>query len=159
MNQWLNKSQEISIKHFSSHESLPIWAAVETLPFGCISKMISLYGDTKTLRQLYRSFDLNANIRTNAQIIHALVYLRNLCAHYCRLWNREMIVSSPILKKMNKQYRGFDFENRSVASIVIAEMYLVDSIDNDDAFSGKIISFLENHQKYAEGIRKPLHWK
>lgn len=42
MNKWLEKSNEVCIKHYKSKKQpIPIWVAVEAFPFDTISRMIS----------------------------------------------------------------------------------------------------------------------
>lgn len=159
INKWLHQSSEVCIRHYRSQDRMiPLWAAVETLPFGVISKMVSLYADTNTLRTFYRGLGLNASNRTNAQVIHSLVYLRNLCSHHSRLWNHEMVVSAPVLKRVKQRYPNFWFEDQSVGSILVTQMYLIDQIEESDNFSKRVQSYLDMNDKYAQGIRRPIHW-
>ncbi|WP_238552279.1 Abi family protein [Bifidobacterium cuniculi] len=159
INKWLRRSSEVCIRHYRAQKrSIPLWAAVEALPFGVVSKMISLYADTTTLHSLYHDIELNAGNKANAQVIHSMVYLRNLCSHHSRLWNREMVVSTPVLKRIKQKYPDFRFEDQSVGSILVAQMYLVDQIEDDDGFSRTVRNYLDANPAYAEGIRRPIHW-
>lgn len=157
---WMDMSSEVCIRHYRrTGEPVPIWAAVEILPFDTVSRMISLHRDTAALRELYHSLGVRANLRTSSEIIHAMVYLRNLCSHHSRLWHREMVIVPPVTRVMRRRYPDFGYEQRSVAQALIALFYLVDGINADDSYSGGIRGFLSRNHDYAEGVRHPLHWE
>lgn len=157
---WLSQSSEVCIRHYrDQRRDIPIWAVVETLPFGVISKMISLYRDTAVLQELYKSLGLNAGNARNAQILHAIVYLRNLCSHHSRLWNREMVVSPTVTNRMKERFPDFRYKNKSVASIVVVVMFLMEAVTGDDSYTRRMTAFLEEDTAYAQGIRRPLIWR
>jgi len=94
---WLSKqaalilrSKEEFIRHNRDKYGLPlaIWVACEVWDFGCMSK---LFGgmqepDQDRIAQRYGI----SNGRVFASWLRSLNYLRNVCAHHCRLWNRNM---------------------------------------------------------------------
>lgn len=93
---WLDKvhdeterSSELFVEHFRTtyreYPDLPIWAVAEILSFGGLSKMYSgmISKDQKAIACRYRiqPGDLES-------WLHHLVYVRNLCAHHSRVWDR-----------------------------------------------------------------------
>ncbi|RSX54092.1 DNA-binding protein [Bifidobacterium goeldii] len=157
---WMDMSNEICIRHYrKASEPVPIWAAVETMPFDTVSRMLSLHKDTEALKELYRSLGIRTNLRTASEIIHAMVYLRNLCSHHSRLWHREMVIVPPVTRDMRRRYPDFDYKQRSVAQALIALFYLTDKINGDDSYFNELIDFLSEHHHYDEGIHHPLHWE
>lgn len=157
---WLDLSSEVCIRHYrAAGEPVPIWAAVETMPFDTVSRMLGLHSDTKALKGVYRSLGVRTNLRSASEIIHAMVYLRNLCSHHSRLWHREMVIVPPVTKDMRRRFPDFTYEGKSVAQSLIALMYLVDEINGGDAYSSSVISFLNRHAEYSAGLRRPLHWE
>ena len=157
---WMDMSNEVCIRHYrKADEPVPIWAAVEAMPFDTMSRMLSLHRDTTALKKLYRSLGVRTNLRTASEIIHAMVYLRNLCSHHSRLWHREMVIVPPITRDMRRRYPDFDYEQRSVAQVLIALFYLADEIKGDDSYSNELIGFLSKHPHYDDGMRHPLHWE
>ncbi|NMM93156.1 DNA-binding protein [Bifidobacterium sp. DSM 109957] len=159
MRKWMNMSNEVCIRHYRrTGRPVPIWAAVETFPFDTFSRMLSLYADTDTLKELYRSVGIRTNHRTASEIIHAMVYLRNLCSHHSRLWHREMVISPPVTRDMRTAFPMFEHEEKSVASSLLALMYLVERIDGN-GYSGEITGLIESTTDYSYGISHPLHWE
>lgn len=104
------------------------------------------------------SLGLCKNRRRASEIVHAMVYLRNLCSHHSRLWNREMVITPAVLKDMRAAFPEFAYEDKSVGNSLIVLMYLVDRINGDREYSHRILDFLAQDDSYRHGILHPLHW-
>ncbi|MBQ4889295.1 Abi family protein [Shewanella sp. MMG014] len=87
----IKRSKEKFIEHNKKKHGLPlpIWIACEVWDFGTLS---FLYGGMKEADQdrIARKFGLS-NGRVLASWLRSLNYLRNLCAHHSRLWNRNVV--------------------------------------------------------------------
>jgi abortive infection bacteriophage resistance protein len=83
------RSSELFVTHFkqtySEFPDLPVWCMTEVMSFGGLSTMFAgmLRNDQRMIAQRYR---LQPHIL--ASWMHHLVYVRNLCAHHARLWDR-----------------------------------------------------------------------
>lgn len=161
MDKWMRMSKEVCMQHYRRKgEPVPVWAAVETFPFDTLSRMLSLHTDAKALRKLYKSVGLpTTNLRTSSEVVHAMVYLRNLCSHHARLWNREMVIPSPMRRDMKTAFVDFEYGEKSVASSLLALMYLVRHIEHGDDYVTEIRGFLDANDAYASGIKTALHWE
>lgn len=72
-------------RKYDEYPNLPIWAATETMSFGCLSRMIQ--GMEKAdLKKVSSRYSLQPAHFTSC--LHHLVYVRNVCAHHARLWDR-----------------------------------------------------------------------
>lgn len=157
---WVSRSREVCIRHYRhQREKPPVWAVVEVLPFDTLSKMLQLHLDTDAVSRTVLSLGLCKNRRRASEIVHAMVYLRNLCSHHSRLWNREMVITPAVLDSMRTMFPDFTYEEKSVGNSLIALMYLVDCINGDHEYSRKIIDFLAQDDSYRHGILHPLHWE
>ena len=92
------RSREDFVQHFRSSYStpLPIWMAVELWDFGMLSHFLSgmRHQDQATLAAKYglpRPELLTGWVRS-------LNFVRNLCAHHSRLWNRPLVDQPPLPK-------------------------------------------------------------
>ena len=160
MNKWMKMSNEVCMRHYRRKGGpVPVWAAVETFPFDTLSRMLSLHADAGALRELYRSVGLRTNLRTSSEVVHAMVYLRNLCSHHARLWHREMVIPSPMTRDMKTAFADFEYGEKSVASSLLALMCLVRNIEGDDDYAMAIRRFLDSNEAYASGIKTALHWE
>lgn len=95
---WLDKHEKLidrSKERFIEHNKnkhglpLPIWIACEVWDFGTLS---FLFGGMKEADQdaIAVKFGLT-NGRVLASWLRSLNYLRNVCAHHSRLWNRNVV--------------------------------------------------------------------
>lgn len=86
----INRSRETFIQHHKQKYGLPIpiWIASEVWNFGTLSQ---LFGGMRETEQDAISARYGiANGRVFASWLRSLNYLRNVCAHHSRLWNRNM---------------------------------------------------------------------
>lgn len=78
---------------YSRPELPPSWMLFELLSFGTVSVIYSNVS-TNIRRDVAREFGLKAD--NMESWIRALSYLRNLCAHHSRIWNRAMTLRPKI---------------------------------------------------------------
>lgn len=83
-------------KKYTYPELPPSWMIFETLSFGDISFLFKNLQD-RHKKKIASYFGQDDKIL--ASWIHSLCYLRNLCAHHSRVWNREMSISPKIAKR------------------------------------------------------------
>ena len=159
IHKWLERSSEVCIRHYrKNNEPIPIWAAVEAMPFDTLSKMISLHTNTTAVDELNQSLSLGKNRQRAAQIIHSMVYLRNICSHHCRLWNREIVLPPPVLDATAERYGSYAYEDRSVWKSLIVLMDLIDGIKKNSTYSSMLIKQAESNDNYFWGLCHPKRW-
>lgn len=118
----ISRSNDVFIEHnFNNHEgSIPIWASVEVMSFGTMSKTIK---NMKTgnrsafsmLVQHYKFKNTSGNMVTPSKDmftswIQAVSVMRNICAHNSRIYNRAIstrpqLISSDIINPQPR-YNG-----------------------------------------------------
>lgn len=102
----LKGSRETFIKHYMDHYDdpflPPIWAVVETLSFGSLSRWFEATKDNSAKSVLARDLGM-PSVDITQGVLHALTLVRNICAHHGRLWNRQFIVRLPIIKSLRSQ--------------------------------------------------------
>lgn len=88
----VTRSREDFVLQHRERYGLPlaIWVASEVWDFGCLSQLFA------GMRQedqdvISRSYGVS-NGRVLASWLHSLNYLRNVCAHHSRLWNRNIVI-------------------------------------------------------------------
>lgn len=83
------RSSERFILHFrqaySEFPDLPVWIVTEVMSFGGLSKMFKFMARTDQ-KAIARRYSLQALVLESW--MHHVVYIRNLCAHHSRLWDR-----------------------------------------------------------------------
>lgn len=92
---------EVFINHYFTkynHPYLPpAWMVAETLTLGTWSQVFEHLQVNAERKAIAVHFGVDEQILRNW--LHALTYLRNLCAHHSRLWNRQTVIKIEIANK------------------------------------------------------------
>jgi abortive infection bacteriophage resistance protein len=117
------RSKETFVEHFETRYAdfpdLPIWIATETMSFGAVSKMF--FGmDDRARKAVAARYGMQPNVL--ASVLHHLVYVRNLCAHHSRLWDRKWAITpllpngkaweQPLLPRGDRLYASLLLQHR-----------------------------------------------
>lgn len=102
MSREVKRSSEVFIEHYrkkyKSPEMPPLWAAAELLTFGQLSQWIENTSDKSISSSIAR--DLGFPTRDTFEgTMQSLTYVRNICAHHSRLWNRKLVKGPPLVKR------------------------------------------------------------
>lgn len=96
------RSKELFVTHFRDRyqgfPNLPCWVVTEIMSFGSLSRMYDGMLDQCqspiSSRYALQKSDL-------ASILHHLSYVRNVCAHHCRLWDRRWDITPTLPHNQN----------------------------------------------------------
>jgi abortive infection bacteriophage resistance protein len=149
----LRRSNEKNIRHYKSiNEDIPIWAAVEILSFSTVSKMYSRWINKDVVKKTIHGYKIFKDYESARRIIRSMVYLRNLCAHQARLWNRESVV-----QVTNKKYlqRFGDSQERSLWRIISILMLLLDEINQNNSYSQGLLNLCKPNDEFYKGLIEP----
>ncbi len=137
----INRSHEIFVKHFrakyTSETDLPVWMVCEVISFGQVSQL--LRGLKKKDRQAISksNFDIDHMLMTSW--LHTIVYVRNLCAHHSRIWNRVLAIQ-PMRNKKDMDWDGI--RNNKIFAVFLIIKKLTRFGGNWDEWSGKLLTLL-----------------
>ncbi len=102
--EWLEKlddkartSKEEFAEHFRTkynQSHMPIWIAVELLDFGPLSHLLSGMKNTD-LMKISMSYNLPNPVVLKGWI-KSLSFVRNVCAHHSRIWNKALVNQPPM---------------------------------------------------------------
>lgn len=91
------RSKERFVEHFKAtydeFPDLPIWAMAETMTFG---QMLTLFkmSERRIQSSVARRYEIAGPVLLSW--LQTLNYVRNICAHHSRLWNRELALKPMI---------------------------------------------------------------
>lgn len=91
------QSKSPIVKHHDAKYggSLPVWALVEVLSFGTLSKV---YKNLQVIDQKAIAKGFGVSYKYLNSWLRALVEVRNICAHYGRLYNKHLIFPPMLFK-------------------------------------------------------------
>lgn len=164
------RSNDVFIKHnFDKHEgAIPMWAVVEVMSFGTLSKVIkTLKTGTKsaylTLASHYKIKTKNGKEATPSKSmlsswVHAVSDMRNVCAHNSRIYNRSL---STIPQLISTDTINPPPKFNGVYQIILAMKYLRPSDDSWSAFVTELNSLFKMYSPIVtpQKLHFPKDWK
>lgn len=150
-------NQAIFIKHYyatySSPNLPPSWMIFEDVSFGVISRTFENVVKTE-LRELCGQFGEPHRVLTSW--LHTVSYVRNLCAHHSRVWNRVLTIKPIIPKK----YRAILLDNSRIYAALLIAQVLLGKVAPDNHWANRLKKLLEMHPDVpwsAMGIPNDWH--
>ena len=107
------RTPEVFIKHYmekyDTPSNPPSWMCLELLTIGELSHLYSGLKKNDDKKRIAEFFDLHTKVFTSW--LHTLTYVRNICAHHSRLWNRELAIEpekllKPVGSWISEQYQN-----------------------------------------------------
>src|SRR5690554_3369980 len=156
-----NRSDEEFIGVFSKKYSNPIppsWMIMEIVSFGTISIMYKNLKPSKEKRIIANYFGL-ADV-VFYKWLHSLVYLRNVCAHHTRLWNRSISIRPPHPRRTHYQWlNNTDVSNDRTYYILSMILYFLQSINPHNSFSKRFQELLKDYDNVdLKSLGFPDNW-
>lgn len=131
----------------------PSWMMMEILPIGSISFVYQKLKHQADRKQIAGVFGVNPRIL--ASWIHSVAYLRNLCAHHSRVWNKVFTITPEIVK----EHQGFlRHNNRFYAQSVVINAFLK-IISPDSQWPIRLKELLDEHPSIPlKSMGFPENW-
>ncbi|WP_299513405.1 Abi family protein [Mucilaginibacter sp.] len=132
----------------------PSWIILEVSSFGVLSNLYQNLKPGRAKREISHHFGLDDS--TFESWIHSIAYIRNVCAHHSRLWNKALRISPVIPNNPQKTllsvYHTINSNNGSIRNInnrtyYILSMivYLSKIVNPKTKFKNKFISLLNKY--------------
>lgn len=134
--------------HMDKYEGhFPIWVAIELFTFGNLSSLYSIMhpNDRKAIAKLY-----NTEANYLGSWILALVEIRNICAHYSRLYNMPL-KQTPYLYSEYQKYRTGKLNKVFPALLSIKRM-----LNSDERWRSFYISLEALIDEYSDVVCLPF---
>lgn len=140
------KSKQKNVPFVKHHElyyegRFPIWVAVELFSFGTLSKLFS-YLKREDQKEICKNYDTDPK-HLNGWI-QCLVEIRNICAHFTRLYNMPL-KQLPSLYKENRKYLNNNGTHKLFPVLLVARRLLA-SNDVWLGFLGNLKQIIEEHK-------------
>jgi abortive infection bacteriophage resistance protein len=139
----INRTGEVFIRHYKTKYTSPInppsWMTIEVLSFGQISKLYKNLISNETKKKVAHYFGVDFTILESW--MENLSYIRNLCAHHSRLWNRTLTVKPKIPNHTNYQWIQNEISRKDKLYPSICVMaYMLERCSSKSPFYGKLQS-------------------
>lgn len=124
----IRRSKETFVKHYldtySDPPEPPVWVISETLSLGQLSRWIANLSQRADRQDIAKAYKLDETILCST--MHHLTYIRNICAHHGRLWNKRFVVTMELPRhSIGVSFRTGANENRNIYNTLLMLKYLI----------------------------------
>lgn len=144
---------------YTNETHLPLWMVVEVMTFGQLFTMFRLM-DSSEQKQLARVYGLYQPVLISW--LRTLNYVRNVCAHHGRLWNRELPIRPviPNRKHHPEFYIPQDIDNSRIYAVLTLLRYLLSYVDPQNDWQNHLETLLQAYQDIPlPSMGFPTDWK
>lgn len=125
----VSRSKEPFVKEFFAkyrEKHLPIWAMVEIISFNTLSKIFATLKE-ELREEIIQGIDIRPYVFQ--RWTHSLNYIRNICAHHSRLWNKVLAIE-PMKPKNQKLFKQLN--NKKIFFVVMMLEFILQEIDDEE---------------------------
>jgi abortive infection bacteriophage resistance protein len=144
----VDRSTETFIKHFKTkyaEELPPVWVVSGVMSLGLLSKWYSNIKPIATRQSISRSYGIDHKVL--GSWLHHLTYVRNICAHHGRLWNRDMTVTAMIPRsKPMHLHEIMKPGGRKVYNTLVLLDYLLGTVAPASAWRSRLNSLISDYR-------------
>lgn len=147
----VEKSEETFILHYKGKYtepySPPLWAATELMTLGELSKWFQASRDNSIKSFVGKELGLPTKEITEGAL-QSLSYVRNICAHHGRLWNRRMVKRLPKIKRLRTdlvfvEHAGEQVSDNRIYNVLVVVLHMLDQQKTDSTFRQRLRDLLE----------------
>ena len=164
------RTPETFIKHYINSYSKPAnppsWMCFELLTIGELSHIYRGLKNNADKKRIADFFEVHPTVFTSW--LHTLTYVRNICAHHSRLWNRDLAIEPEKLLKPNGNWINKPYENnKRVFYFLCVLRYLLLRANPSNSMKQKVEDLFNKYPavpiKYlgipSDGKGNLLNWK
>ena len=156
-----DRSRDQFIQHYNAtyrgFPRLPIWMATEVMSLGSLS---FLYKGMVTAdkRKVSNFYQLHPKRLQNW--LHVITYVRNVCAHHSRLWNRDLAISPDQIREPNWR-PPITPRNDRIFYVFLMLRHLLKAINPNDNWHMKVNQLaapIATVEGYRKAMGMPVEW-
>ena len=161
----LERSDEIFITHYkktyTSPKMPPIWVICEIISFGLLSRWLKSMKASEPRNKIAKSYCMDYTVLIS--FIEHLTYLRNLCAHHSRVWNKKMTKTMQLPRsKPSNLISNFNQEkaaSRKIYNTLVMMIHLLSIISSGNHFKHQLIELVKKHTINPIAMGFPTDWQ
>ncbi|MBR1513992.1 MAG: Abi family protein [Bacteroidales bacterium] len=139
----LDRSDEDQILRFKSIYSdpyPPAWMTLEVSSFGTLSMLFKLLKPNLTKRKIANFYGVSDSVFESW--LHSIVYVRNICAHHSRLWNKTLRIQPLFPRKTTFAFLSSAVRSDRIYYVLCIMQYLLRTVNPSTSFSLRLKSLL-----------------
>lgn len=132
----LGRSDDDQITRFKNTYSDPFppaWMALEISSFGTLSMLFKLLKPTLTKRRIANFYGVSDSVFESW--LHSIVYVRNICAHHSRLWNKSLRIQPLFPRKTEHTFLSSPVRSDRIYYVLCIIYYLLKTVNPSTSFA------------------------
>ena len=122
----------------------PSWMCLELLTMGELSHLYRGLKNNSDKKRIANFFDVHPTVFVSW--LHTLTYVRNICAHHSRLWNRDLAIEPEKLLKPVGNWVSKPFENNKRMFYFICILkYLINRANPGNSLKDKLQNLFKKY--------------
>ena len=149
-----NNKTEVFIQHYcrkyDKSENPPSWMSIEIMYFSHLSRICSGLKKHADINGISSYFSLPP--KTFCSWLHTINYVRNICAHHARLWNRTMNIEPaklPFSKKLDWISNPDKAETKKLYYFLCMLNYMLQTTNPTSSFKKRLKSLLAKNKSVS----------
>lgn len=136
---------EAIVKFLSTYSNRfpPSWMTFEVSSFGTLSMMYRLLKPGHARRNLARFYGLSDSVMESW--LHSMVYVRNICAHHSRLWNRRLSINPIIPRRTYRPFITVPHNTEKVYYLLSIILYFLKIVNPNNTFPVRLRTLLNKY--------------
>lgn len=162
----VKRSDDLFIAHHRNtynEEFPPAWVACEIMSLGLLSRFYSNLRAYQVRRNISATYDFDESFFEG--FLEHITYVRNVCAHHSRLWNRHLSKKMPLPRNKPQGLRENIYDDPSIQTehkiynTLVLIAYLIELVSPNSNWSGKLIKLLERYNIDVASMGFPSDWQ
>ncbi len=131
---------------------------MEVSSFGTLSLLFKYLNGGKTKRNIAKYYGVADTVLESW--IHSFVYVRNICAHHSRLWNKTLRVTGGIPKRTAYSFINTKMQNDRVYYVLCMIRYMLQVINPNSSFTTRLKQLLKDCPSVdTKAMGFPSNWE
>lgn len=132
--------QIVRFKQMYSDVFPPAWMTMEVTSFGSLSMLYKLLKPSLNKRKIANFYGVSDSVFESW--LHSIVYVRNICAHYSRLWNKTLRIQPLFPRKVSNTFISTPVRNDRLYYVLCIIQYLLLTVNPNTTFPARLKALL-----------------
>lgn len=145
----IRRSDEVFIQHYqktyTNPKWPPIWSVCEVMSLGLLSRWLTQL-TPGSASVIAKECGLDQSVLK--AFVRQLTYVRNLCAHHCRVWNRSLTITMRLPRSKPEALAASmnPHADRRIYNTLTVLVYLLDRISPSHTWKQRLLELLARHR-------------
>lgn len=136
----------------------PAWMTMEVTSFGTLSMLYKLLKPSLTKRKIANYYGVSDSVFESW--LHSIVYVRNICAHHSRLWNKTLRIRPLFPRKVNGTFISMPVRSDRLYYVLCIIQYLLLKVNPNTTFQARLKAlFAEFPDADISAMGFPKEWE